>query len=153
MTRGFRPSEARASSRGFSLAEALLASVMLCTIALGLGAVWARHSRATTQSRDLLVASSWAQTVMEEQLSKGYTCTSKPWTPSSNQQLQIKHFTSSSDGSGQVEIVTEYRYGVYVTDHADATNPGLKNVEVQVSWENDGIWRTQLLRTRLSWQG
>lgn len=132
-------------ARGFSIAEVLIACTMLCGISVCLLAVWALHARATTQSRDIMVASAWAEQVMEEQLSKGYTCVDDP--ASSHPPFRVKHIVEDQ------EIESEYLWGVYVVDYAEPTNPGLKLVTVEVAWENGGVWRQIRAATRLSWQG
>lgn len=132
-------------SRGFSLAEALIACALLCGISVCLLGVWGVHARATAQSRDLLVASAWAEQQMEEKLSRGYTVKTELHTEHEN--FKVKHVVED------LEIINEYRYATYVTDYAEPTNPGLKHVTVEVAWEHGGKWKSIKVTTRLSWQG
>ena len=128
----------------FSLAECLIACALFAGMALSLFAVWATHARATAQSRDQLVAGSWADQVMEEQLSKGYTCKTET-TP--NPPFRVRHIVEGHS------IYRDYYYRTYVNDNPTPTNPGLKDVSVEVWWENGGVWRKVRLVTRLGWQG
>lgn len=129
--------------RGFSVAEALIACVLITLIAIAMFGVWAMHAKATSANRDMVVASAWAEQRMEEQLAKGYTAATEPAVG----QFKVAHVVED------VPIEVVYFHRVYVTDNPDPANPGLKSVRVEVSWEHGGQWRTVHLVTRLSWQG
>lgn len=130
--------------RGFSIAECLIAAVLLCGIAVSLFGVWAMHARATAQSRETLVATFWAEQVMEEKLSQGYTVQADTTT---NLPFMAKHVADD-----QV-FDTAFYYQTYVTDNPTPDNPGLKTVTVEVAWEHGGKWKSVRLVTRLGWQG
>ena len=102
------------------------------------------HAKATAHSREMLVASCWADQVMEEKLSQGYTCKSDT---GANPPFVVKHIV---DGTPHY---SEYYYRTYVTDNPTPTNPGLKTVSVEVAWQHQGVWKTLHLVTRLGWQG
>lgn len=130
--------------RGFSIAECLIAAVLLCGMAVALFGCWAMHAKATAQSREAMVATFWGEQVMEEKLSQGYTCKTDA---AANPPFLAKHIVENQ------EIYTEFYYRTYVTDNPTPTNPGLKTVTVQVDWEHSGQWKTVRLITRLGWQG
>ena len=130
--------------RGFSIAECLIAAVLLCGMAVCLFGVWAMHARATAQSREVLVATYWAEQVMEEKLSQGYTVKEDT---ASNPPFLAQHI---ADGQ---EINTEYYYRTYVQDNPTTNNPGLKTVTVEVAWEHGKTWKSIHIVTRLGWQG
>ena len=90
-----------------------------------------------------MVASAWAEQVMEGELAKGYTAEDS----TAVQKFHVTHIVAD------VPIDREYLYRVYVTDGATASAPGLKTVRVEVSWEEGGQWRTWHVVTQLSWQG
>jgi len=129
--------------RGFSIAEALIACTLVSGIAVCLFGVWAMHAKATNHSRDMLVASAWAEQLMEGELSKGYTAVSDPAV----QSFHVTHIVADQ------AVDKEYVYRVYVTDSNNPTAPGLKTVRVEVCWEHQGQWRTWHVVTQLSWQG
>lgn len=129
--------------RGFSIAEALIACVLISGIAVSLFGVWAMHAKATAHGRDMMVASAWAEQVMEGELAKGYTAENDTGV----QTFRVTHIVAD------VPIDREYLYRVYVTDGATATAPGLKSVRVEVAWEEGGQWHSWYVTTRLSWQG
>ena len=101
------------------------------------------HAKATAHSRDMMVASAWAEQVMEGELAKGYTVEES----TALQRFHVTHIVAD------VPIDREYLYRVYVTDGATPSAPGLKTVRVEVSWEEGGQWRTWHVVTQLSWQG
>jgi len=128
--------------RAFSIAEALIACTLMSGIAVSLFGVWMMHAKASDHSRDMMVASAWAEQLMEGELSKGYTSTEEIYV----QTFTVKHIVADQ------KIDKEYRYKVYVTD-PNVGAPGLKKVRVEVCWEHQGQWRTWFLVTQLSWQG
>ncbi|MFN8609005.1 MAG: hypothetical protein U0931_15835 [Vulcanimicrobiota bacterium] len=130
--------------RGFSIAECLIAAVLLCGMAVALFAVWATHAKATAQSREAMVATFWGEQVMEEKLSQGYTVKTDTVD---NAPFVAKHIVEGQD------IDTLFYYKTYVTDNPTPTNPGLKTVTVEVAWEHSGVWKHVRLITRLGWQG
>ena len=130
--------------RGFSIAECLIAAVLLCGISVCLFGVWAMHARASAQSRETLVATFWAEQVMEEKLSQGYTVQEDT---AANPPFIAKHIADD-----QV-LDTAFYYRTYVTDNPIPTNPGLKTVTVEVAWEHGSKWKSIRLVTRLGWQG
>lgn len=101
------------------------------------------HAKATTHGRDMMVASAWAEQVMEGELAKGYTTESD----AAVQIFRVTHIVAD------VPYEREYYYRVYVTDGATPSAPGLKSVRVEVAWEQAGQWRSWHVTTRLSWQG
>lgn len=129
--------------RGFSIIEALIACTLISGIAVCLFGVWAMHAKATAHSRDMMVASAWAEQVMEGELAKGYTAENDT----------LVHTFSVTHIVADVPINREYLYRVYVQDGATPTAPGLKTVRVEVAWEEGGQWRTWHIVTQLSWQG
>lgn len=131
--------------RGFSIAESLIACALLSGMAVCLFGVWAMHSKASGHSQDMLVASAWAEQVMEGELAKGYT---SKQTANPPETFRVTHFV------GDVPIAKEYLWKVYVQDPDPlAPVPGLKQVRVEVSWEHGGQWRTWHVCSQMSWQG
>ncbi|MBX3169483.1 MAG: type II secretion system protein [Candidatus Eremiobacteraeota bacterium] len=129
--------------RGFSLAESLIACTLVSGIAVALFGVWAQHARAAAHSRDMMVASAFAEQVMEGELSKGYTSEEEPTVGV----FTVTHLVDDQP------IVTEYRHRIYVQESTDPALPGFKTVRVEVAWEHSGSWHSFSLRTQLSWQG
>jgi len=129
--------------RGFTLIEALIGCTLVSGIAVSLFGVWAMHAKASAHSRDMMVASAFAEQVMEGELSKGYT---------SEQEPTFGVFTVTHVVDDQ-PIATDYRHRIYVMDSSDPTLPGVKTVRVEVAWEHGGQWRSYFLTTQLSWQG
>lgn len=113
-------------------------------MAVCLFGMWAMHARATAQSRETLVATFWAEQVMEEKLSQGYTVQQDT---AANPPFLAKHIADDQ------EISTAFYYRTYVLDNTTPSNPGLKTVTVEVAWENQGKWKSLRLSTRLGWQG
>lgn len=101
------------------------------------------HARATNHSRDMMVASAWAEQIMEGQLSKGYTVTEDPYL----QDFSVTHIVAD------VPMEKKYVYRTYVIDNSNPLVPGVKQVRVDVAWEHQGEWRTFSVVTTLSWQG
>jgi hypothetical protein len=130
--------------RGLSIAEVLLATTLLAGMAVSLFGVWALHARATAQSREQLTAGCWADQVMEEALSQGYTVT--------NQTVPNPPFRMAHIVEGE-RIYSDYYYRTYVDENPTPTNPGLKDVTVEVWWQHGDQWRSIKLVTRLGWQG
>lgn len=129
--------------RGFSIAESLIACTLLCGMAVCLFGVWAMHAKASGHSQDMLVASAWAEQVMEGELAKGYTCRDDGLPPA---KFSVTHIVADQP------IQREYLWKVYVVDPTVA-EPGLKQVRVEVAWEHGGQWRTWHVVTQMSWQG
>lgn len=129
--------------RGFTLAEALIGCTLVSGIAVSLFGVWASHARVSAHSRDMMVASAFAEQVMEGELSKGYTSEQEPTASV----FTVTHLVDDQP------IVREYRHRIYVVDNADLSLPGVKTVRVEVAWEHGGQWRSFFLVTQLSWQG
>ncbi|MBS2036536.1 hypothetical protein JST97_16205 [bacterium] len=130
--------------RGFSIAECLIAAVLLCGMAVALFGVWAMHAKASAQSREAMVATFWGEQVMEEKLSQGYTVKSDLYA---NPPFVAKHIVDGQD------VQTLFYYRTYVADNPTPTNPGLKTITVEVAWEHAGSWKSVRLLTRLGWQG
>jgi Tfp pilus assembly protein PilV len=136
---------------GISIAESLIACVLISGISVALFGVWALHAKATAHGRNMMVAEAWARQLMEEQLSKGYeTADQYGFDP-----IRIKHIEAD-----QI-IYSDYWYGTYLQDNtasdfvdpANPGNPGLKKIRVIVNWEEQGQWKEFKLVTELSWQG
>ena len=134
--------------RGISVAESLIACVLISGIAVALFGVWAMHAKAVGSTRDLLVAEALCRQWMETAVSRGYTITDEsPHTTPPTAPFIATHYEADR------EITREYFFGTYYQDGATATNPGVREVKVEVDWEHGGKWRHVELHTRLSWQG
>ncbi len=103
------------------------------------------HARASTGGRETLVATYWAEQIMEEKLSQGYTVKEDT---GANPPFMAKQIVNDN------LVETAFYYRTYVTDPVSTEpNPGLKVVSVEVAWENGGKWKSIRLVTRLGWQG
>jgi Tfp pilus assembly protein PilV len=133
----------RRRKSGFNIAEVLIACVLICTIAVSLFGVWAWHARATAQSRDFIIASSFAQQWMEGAMSAGYTASNISSTP-----ILVNETVAGT------QITHLYNYAVNTSlQYTNDGNSALRLVTVYVWWDDQVGTHTLNVTSRLSWEG
>lgn len=115
--------------RGHNLLEVIVASTILCTMVVFMLGLWSLYHSALNQSKNRLVATSLARSVLEQRMGAGYgALTVILNTP------QIQTFTSRSQVRGRL-VQVDFKSTFLAVD--SPVNPDLRNLTVTVEWTED----------------
>lgn len=114
------------SHRGHNLLEVIIASFILCTVLIFVAGLWAVYHSALGKSKDMLVGTSLARSVLEEKMAAGYSALDGTLgVPVTSQYL-----ARSQVRGRQVNVTYE------VSFLASATSmPGIRRLTVSLTWE------------------
>ncbi len=114
-------------SRGHNLLEVILAATIFATVLIMMLGLWRIYHSALTQSKNRLIASSLARSVMEQHLAGGYGAL----TPILNTP-QIQSFTSRGQVRGRSS-----GFQCSVEFLATQATPVFRRLVVKVAWTED----------------
>ncbi len=128
--------------RAFSILEVIVALALFGLITLGLAETFAQYSRMADQSQNQMVATSYAQSLMEEQIGLGFGAQSRP-----AEVVQMRR------GVDQNVSTLELKTTIQVNDLSNSSTPTFKEIQVLVEWQERGKPRQVKLESYVSWQG
>lgn len=129
------------AQRGLSLLEVSIAATLLGIVFVAILQMLTMHARQTEQSRNLVLATTLARTVLEEQLALGYSAQSIPATAS-------KIRLGVDNDSAELDL----QFLVDVQELAPNAAPTYKSVEVTVNWNDGTQSRVTRLKSYVAWQ-
>jgi Tfp pilus assembly protein PilV len=135
------PHRCRQLLHGFSLLEVITATTLLAIALLALMEMLAVHMKETSRTQDHVLASAYAQAVLEETVGLGFRAHSIA-AQQSNLQRGVDNQVS------ELNITTT----VIVTEVDPNQAPTYKVVEVFVDWKDQQINRQVALRSYVTWQ-
>lgn len=103
-----------------------MASFILCTVLIFVAGLWAVYHQALGKSKDMLVATSLARSILEQRMAAGYTALDPILgTPVTSE------YVARSQVRGR-QLRTTYAVRFLATA---AASPGIRRLNVTLSWE------------------
>ncbi len=130
---------------GHNLLEVIVASTILCTMVVFMLGLWSLYHSALNQSKNRLVATSLARSVLEQRVAGGYgSLTMILNSP------QVQTTTSRSQVRGRF-VNVDFKTTFLAKD--SALTPDLRNLQVTVEWTEDSgpkslTYETVLFKTQ-----
>jgi Tfp pilus assembly protein PilV len=129
--------------RGHNLLEVLIAASILSVVVILMAGVWALYHTALTKSKNMLVATSLARSVLEQKVAGGFSALD-PVVASGVP--EVSHYLSKSQVRGRTVNVD---YTVTFRAANSMGDPGFRRLEVRLDWEEDTGKKNLLYETCL----
>ncbi len=129
------------AAAGHNLLEVVLASFILSTVLIFVAGLWAVYHQALGKSKDLLVATSLARSVLEEKMAAGYSALdSIVGTP-----VDSKVVSHSQVRGRRVDVT----YDVHFLATDSTALSGMRRLSVTLDWEEPTGKRTLTYETAI----